>query len=75
MENTLGERNEKGNGEVKHTSRCADKMVSQITEGHDGILEDAQECCRESDKTGEWRWCGERERERGEEDDLHKSDK
>ncbi len=71
MENTLGERNEKQNGEVKHTSSCADKMVSQITEGHDGILEDAQECCWESDKTGlKMMW---RESER--ESDLHNSDK
>lgn len=73
MENTLGERNGKGNREVKHTSRCADKMVSQITEGHDGILEDAQECCGEGDKTEEKEDDVERERERG--SDLHKSDK
>lgn len=28
-------------------------MVSQITEVHDGIPEDAQECCGEDDKTEE----------------------
>lgn len=47
------EKNEKRNREVKHASRCADKMVSQITEGHDGIPEDAQECWGEDDKTEE----------------------
>jgi len=68
------ERNRKGNREVKHTSRCADKTVSQITEGQDGILEDAQECCGEGDKTKEKEDDVARERE-SEGSDLHKSDK
>lgn len=46
------------------TSRCADKKVLQITEGHDGILEDARECCREGDKTEENEDDVKREKER-----------
>jgi len=38
--------------------------VSQITEGQDGILEDAQECCGEGDKTKEKEDDVARERER-----------